>query len=195
MKKKKQYEIPHILNIYFGVPGSGKTTFASYLAKHDLKKGGQVWSNVPIKGCYKLEPKTDIGFYNIHDGRVIIDEAGIEYNSRDWKAFTSRATYFYKYHRHYNLGIDVFSQGVDDCDKIIRTLAQNVYVVKRSIIPFCITRRTIQKKIGIDDNSHQIIDEYSWKFLSRKIIFAPLVWGMFDSHIRIDFPNKNWLKW
>ena len=29
-------------DIYFGVPGSGKTTFAAYLAKKRLKKGKKV---------------------------------------------------------------------------------------------------------------------------------------------------------
>ena len=27
---------PHVLNVYFGVPGSGKTTFAAYLTKWAL---------------------------------------------------------------------------------------------------------------------------------------------------------------
>ena len=63
----------HILSIYFGVPGAGKTTFAAYLAKHDLKRGFNVWSNVPITGTYKLSPVEDIGKHMICDGRVIID--------------------------------------------------------------------------------------------------------------------------
>ena len=45
IKKKPEY----ILTIYFGVPGSGKTTMAAYLAKR-FKRGYNVWSNVPITG-------------------------------------------------------------------------------------------------------------------------------------------------
>ena len=67
----------NILSVYFGVPGSGKTTFASYLAKKDLKHGLKVYSNVPIVGTYRLEPKQDIGIYMIEDARLIIDEASI----------------------------------------------------------------------------------------------------------------------
>ena len=59
----------------------------------------------------------------IAGGRVIIDEAGIEYNNREFKDFSKKSLYFYKYHRHYQLAVDVFSQGFDDMDKKIRTLA------------------------------------------------------------------------
>ena len=131
-KKKKLPQ--QILSVYFGVPGAGKTTFAAYLTKHDLKRGIPVWSNVPITGAYKLEPKDDIGKYMIAGGRVIIDEAGLEYNNRDFKAFSKDSLYFYKYHRHYQLAVDVFSQGYDDMDKKIRTLAQKLYVVKKSLL-------------------------------------------------------------
>ena len=36
----------------------------------------------------KLDTKLDIGKFDIHDGRVIIDEAGVEYNNRDFKNFS-----------------------------------------------------------------------------------------------------------
>ena len=62
--------------------------------KKDIKKGLTVWSNVPITGTKKLDPKADIGNFMICDGRVIIDEAGIEYNNRDFKKFTDKALYF-----------------------------------------------------------------------------------------------------
>lgn len=200
-KEKKPFKLfgvkkpPHILSIYFGVPGAGKTTFASYLAKHDLKKGLKVWSNVPITGTYKLSPKDDIGNYSIVDGRVIIDEAGLEYNNRDFKEFSKNALRFYKYHRHNELAIDIFSQGYDDMDKKLRVLAQRLYVVKKSLIPFFIRRRTIAKKVGINELSKEIIDEYYFVPLSSKWIFAPFVWKMFNTISREELPDKIWEKW
>ena len=194
-KRAERYKIPHVLNIYFGVPGSGKTTFAAYLVKKDLKHGGNVWSNVPITGAMMLDPKSDIGKYMISNGRVIIDEAGIEYNNREYKKFSEEQTYFYKYHRHYELGIDIFSQGFDDMDKKLRTLAQNLYVVKKSIFPFFIVRRRIGKKVGINDMTKEIIDEYFWVPFSRKWIFSPLVWNMFNTTSRVEYPEKPWEIW
>jgi len=54
-----------------------------------------VYSNVPITGAYKLDPQHDIGKYMIVNGKVIIDEAGIEYNNRSFKTFPPEAIYWY----------------------------------------------------------------------------------------------------
>lgn len=195
MKRKKKCKIPHILSVYFGVPGSGKTTFAAWLTKRDLRRGGKVWSNVPITGAYVLDPKEDIGQYMICDGRVIIDEAGIEYNNRDFKKFSEDSLYFYKYHRHYELAVDVFSQGFDDMDKKIRTLAQRLYVVKKSLLPWFVYRRQIRKKVGINEYSKEIIDEYEFVPFSKRYIFAPLLWKSFNTISRKQLIEKEWPTW
>lgn len=194
-KKEKKCKVPHILSIYFGVPGSGKTTFAAWLTKRDLRRGGKVWSNVPITGAYKLEPKEDIGQYMICNGRVIIDEAGIEYNNRDFKKFSEESLYFYKYHRHYELAVDIFSQGFDDMDKKIRTLAQRLYVVKKSLLPWFVYRRRIRKKVGVNEYTKDIIDEYEFVPFSRRYIFAPLVWKSFNTISRKQLIEKEWPRW
>lgn len=186
---------PYALNIYFGLPGSGKTTYASYLAKKDLKKGVSVWSNVPITGCFKIEPKDDIGKFNITNGRLIIDEAGIEYNNRDFKNFSQESTYFYKYHRHYQLNVDIFSQGYDDMDKKLRTLASGMYLIKKSIIPFFICKKKISKRVGIDTNTKQVIDEYFFAPFGTRWIFTPPLWKMFNTYSRKTLPDKPWTSW
>ena len=94
-------------DVYFGVPGSGKTTFAAYLAKKRLKKRGRVLSNVNIKGTYEVK-KDDIGQYMIKNCLLLIDEAGVDYNNRNYKKFDDDSTYFFKYHRHYNVDIAIF---------------------------------------------------------------------------------------
>ena len=184
-----------ILSIYFGVPGSGKTTLAAWLVKNDLKHKRNVWSNVPITGAYQLDCDRDIGKHMICDGRVIIDEAGIEYNNRDFKGFSKEATYFFKYHRHYQTAVDVFSQGYDDMDKKLRTLAQRLYVVKRSMIPFFIVRKEICKKIGINDMTKAICDEYFFDKGKTRWFFAPKVWKMFNTVSRKEFPKFDCKKW
>lgn len=194
-KKKNCCKIPHIVSIYFGVPGSGKTTLAAWLVKHDLRRGGRVWSNVPITGAYKLEPKDDIGKYMICGGRVIIDEAGLEYNNRDFKEFSKNSLYFYKYHRHYELAVDVFSQGYNDMDKKIRDLAQRLYVVRKSILPWFVYRRRIRKKVGINEYTKEIIDDYEFVPWSRKYIFCPPLWKTFNTISRKPFPEKDWETW
>lgn len=216
-------EPPAVLNVYFGVPGSGKTTFAAYLAKcflkqsrlitwaekHPnrfsvwllnsgfLKRKSPVYSNVPITGCYVLDPKEDVGKHMMVNGKVIIDEAGIEYNNRNFKSFPPEAVYWFKYHRHYQCSVDVFSQSYEDMDITLRRLAQNYFVVKKSILPFFIVCRRIKRKVGIDDNTHQIIDKYYFGLpvISCKWIFAPPLWKLFNSFSRKALPDKEWSVW
>ena len=214
---------PHVLNVYFGVPGSGKTTFAAYLTKwalHEnpiitfcrkhrnpitslilssryLKRRIAVYSNVPITGAYRLDAKADIGFYMIQNAKIIIDEAGIEYNNRNYKSFPQEAIYFYKYHRHYKVSVDVFSQSYEDMDVTLRRLAQNFFVVRRSLVPFCVVALRIRRRVGVDVQTKQIQDLYSMglPILDTKRIFAPSLWKMFNSYSRKELPKKEWEKW
>jgi len=216
-------KVPHVLNVYFGVPGSGKTTFAAYLTKQSLKQSRiitwaqghpnkftdwllasrflkrscPVYSNVPITGAYELNPMTDIGVHMIVDAKVIIDEAGIEYNNRSYKTFPAHQIYWYKYHRHYECSVDVFSQSYEDMDITLRRLAQNYFVVKKSYIPFFVVCTKIRRKIGIDETTHQIIDKYYFglPIIGSKWIFCPPLWKMFNSYSRKEFPGKDWNVW
>ena len=191
-KKKKREDI---ISVYFGVPGSGKTTFAAYLAKKDLKRKQRVFSNVPITGCYQLSCREDLGKYMIEDARIIIDEASVEYNNRFFKTLDPDTIYLMKYHRHYELAMDFLSQSHDDIDITIRRLAQRYYVVKKSIFPFLIRCKAIGRRIGIDKNTHQIIDEYFWKPFGSKWIFSPPLWRMFNTLSRKELPEKEWDVW
>ena len=214
---------PHVLNVYFGVPGSGKTTFAAYLTRwalHEnviirfcrrhqnpvtrallnsryLKRRIDVYSNVPITGPYVLNAREDIGHYMIEDAKVIIDEAGIEYNNRNLKSFPQEAVYFYKYHRHYRVSVDVFSQSYEDMDVTLRRLAQNFYVVRRSLVPFCVVARRIRRRVGVDEHTKQIADLYALGLpvLDTKRIFSPPLWKMFNSYSRRELPRKEWSVW
>ena len=223
LDRKRHPKHPLQLNVYFGVPGSGKTTYAAHLARacsresiiiklckrfpnrftrwilkgNNWKRKIPVWSNVPIDGTLKLNAKEDIGVYQIQDGKMIIDEAGVEFNNRDYKSFPKSAVKFFKYHRHYGVSVDVFSQSFEDMDVTLRRLAQNFYVVKRSMLPFFVVTKRIRRKVGIDDNTHQLCDHYSFGFpvLDTKWIFCPPLWKMFDSYDFEELPPKAWTCW
>lgn len=180
-------------DVYFGVPGSGKTTFAAYLAKKAQKKGKKVYSNVDIKGCYAIE-KDDIGKYDISNGLLLFDEAGIDYENRRFKEFGSDAVKFYKKHRHYNLDVVMFSQDLD-MDLKLRKLATRYYLIRKSFFPFFISRKTIGKRIDINKDTGEITDFHYFVKFSRKLIFAPGVWKMFNTHEREELPYKNFKKY
>lgn len=180
------------LSLYFGLPGAGKTTFAAYLAKKDLKKGRTVYSNVPITGTLQVK-RSDIGKFMILDGRLIWDEAGLDYDNRKMK-MTDEEIYFFKYHRHYQMDVDFFSQGLD-VDIKIRKLARHLYLVKQSLIPGFVCRKEIGRRVGIDQMTHQLIDEYYFKPFGTKRIFCPPLWKMFNTYSRKKLPEKPWSAW
>lgn len=191
-KKQKKRRKPYALSLYFGIPGAGKTTMAAYLSRKDMKNGVKVYSNVPITGTLKVE-KSDIGHSMLCNGRLIWDEAGLDYDNRKMK-MTDEEIYFYKYHRHYQMDVDFFSQGLD-MDIKIRKLARHLYLIRPSIIPYFVERKEIGRRVGIDDISKQIIDEYFWKPFGTKLIFAPPLWKSFNTYSRKQLPEKPWEVW
>lgn len=177
-------------DIYFGVPGSGKTTFAAWIAKKNNKYGRTSHSTVPIKGTYEIK-KADIGYYNMSHSSIIWDEAGIDVDNRKFKDnFTPAQVKFLKLHRHYDVDIYCFSQYWNDIDVKLRNLATRLFLVQKSFWPFFIVRREIAKCIGIDEETKQIVDFYQFVTFGSKRIFAPSLWKMFNSHDREPLPKK-----
>ena len=65
---------------YFGLPGSGKTTFLTMLAQKELikmQKGKSCYKHVLTNfycyGCEKIDYK-DLGSYEIEDSLILLDE-------------------------------------------------------------------------------------------------------------------------
>lgn len=183
-----------MFDVYFGSPGSGKSTMACRLARKAIKKGRKVYSNVEIGGCLKLDPRSDIGKYDISDGLVIVDECGIEFNNRDFKSFSKEQNQWFKLYRHAHTDIVIFSQSFEDMDKKLRILATRYFLVERSFIPKFIRCRRITKKIAISEQDRSIIDAYDFVPFSRRLYFAPIYWKYFDSFAMPYYPQKEWSK-
>lgn len=186
---------PSNCTIFYGGPGSGKTTLACFYARKALASGIPVYSNVPITGCFVLD-KNDLGSYAIHDALILIDEAGISYNNRDFRSnfsgsSQSRALEWWKKHRHEGCECMVFSQGFDDMDKKIQTLGSHYYIVRQSLFGFFIVSKRIRKSPQIDKMTHQPIDEYSFMPFSTKRVLKRPLWKFFDSFDRMDLPSKD----
>ena len=78
---------------YFGLPGSGKTTFLTMLAQKELRKirknksvYDKVLTNFYCDGCYKIDYK-DLGHYSIENSLILLDEITLDADSRDFKQF------------------------------------------------------------------------------------------------------------
>lgn len=180
------------IKIYFGVPGSGKTTLAAKIVLENLKRGVITYSNVPIKGAL-LYDASDIGRFDISDGEMIIDEAGIQFNNRKFKSLPQETIEWFKLSRHYGIkNIHIFSQSYDDMDITLRRLADEIYTIKRTLIPLVFCRRRIKVKVGIDNESHQIMDMYFFQFLGINAYVGYHYWHLFDSWSAPVLPLRSW---
>lgn len=207
-----------MISLYIGLPGSGKTTFsASHLYKatkktykyrkknykefenkkdqYEYVKGCNVWANMPLLGAKIIDLDNDLMVHNIERGILLIDEAGLEYNNRDFKTFSKNALRFFKLHRHYELDINFYSQDVD-IDKKLVSLADTVYITERSFIPFCFYTKAVRRKLDVIDGEIKAVFSLV-PFLcgGRKYIFAPKYWHLFDSWHKDELPSKIWETW
>ena len=184
-----------MIDIYFGNPGCGKTTFAVYLMK---KSKRTCFANFDHKvPKHKVCSLDKLGEWTFpQNSHIMIDEAGIEYNNRRFKALPQSTIKWFKLHRHFRCDCSVFSQSWEDMDVTIRRLADRLWYM-RKIGPFTIVRR-VYKRVEIDEKTHQIIDGYKMSHLAwlliyplqngflftRKfyILFRPLYYKYFDSY-------------
>lgn len=116
---------------------------------------------------------------------VAIDEAGIEYNSRAYKAMPKPTIAWLKKHRHYVTDIDVFSQSWEDMDVTIRRLSNQLWYMYK-IGPWTLCRR-VYKRVTVDKNTEQIIDGYKMASMLWLLVW-PLQLGFpFDKKFMLTF--------
>lgn len=187
------------LHIFIGVPGSGKTTFAAALCKKFMKsrkfKGKNCFSNVPILGTYRYSPRDDMGKNLLEDGLIICDEAGIEFNGRQWKSMAQDCIEFAKTYRHYGLVHFCFFSQALDIDQTFIRLANSAHNCHKVL--FWVFLRDYEK-ILVQDENHQFI--YGWRPVplirgGLHCIFAPLYWKLFDTYEYKPLPAKQYPLW
>ena len=124
------------VNLYFGLPGSGKTSLMAKFAKKALKskRYKYVYSNTEMNldGLIRITV-SDLGKFSIHDGLVLIDEATIGMSNRAHKDLPKELINWFLLHRHYNVDVYLFTQRWDGVDKTIRVITDRVYYVYKGI--------------------------------------------------------------
>ena len=118
------------VSLFFGLPGSGKTTIMTSRAIKAVKdkRYQNVYCNVHIAvpGVTYID-NTCIGKYNLCNAKILIDEATLFADSRAYKEFDKgKLTYFLE-HRHYNVDIELYTQQWDGVDRKIRVITDRVF--------------------------------------------------------------------
>lgn len=125
------------VSLYFGLPGCGKTTMLAKMAYDAVRRGDylNVYSNVHVNipGVTYIDNDC-IGTYELRDCLLLIDEATLFADSRDYKKFSKGRLEYFLEHRHRNADIALFTQQWDGVDRKIRTITDRVYYIKKGLL-------------------------------------------------------------
>ena len=201
---------------YFGVPGCGKTTILAKLAQKELRRirrgrssYDHVLTNFYCKGCEKIQ-LSDYKKFKTTRCLILLDELTLDADSRSFKSFPAEIKEFIVLHRHLCCDIVYFVQDYSRVDKTIRELTNDLWYVRKSVVPFfnrfSVARR-IFRNITINDFTSDLVLGYRFsKFLERlfvpkgcmKITYRPRWYKFFDSfdegcmRSREELPYKSW---
>lgn len=196
------------MHMYFGLPGSGKSTVCADIVRQILKKKQfkktKVFCNFPVVGAYNID-RADIGLFDLrdqdHDQAVLLlDEASTVYFKRNAvskdpkKQLRDDENKFHSMHRHYKTMEVFFAQSWDGVDLRLRELSTDLFYVQRSRIRGFIKIRRIAKIFAISED-HQPIDGYDFVKFSARYVYAPLAWKLFDTYHCPPLPEKTFEKW
>lgn len=188
-----------MIDVYFGLPGCGKTTYLTKLALKGLKRYNYVFANTPVIGTRFLssDDLMKLGIYTIPENSLLlIDEAGIDFNNRSYKSLPKNLIYFLKMHRHYKIDIIIFSQSYEDMDITFRRLSNQYYYLKR-LGPFTLARK-IRPILHIDKERKEILEGYEfygffWSLFTFQkpynLCFRPIYYKYFNSWVRKELPS------
>lgn len=209
-----------MITLIFANPGSGKTTFLARELRKAVKtkKHKYIMTNIdvdidafaPAKVIYVEDIRDILKYKFVEDTLLLIDEAGIIWNNRNYKNFTNNELRFFKLHRHCRTDLILVSQDFSDLDLSIRRLYDRLYLLERTnplwrFVPFFgshfmfhITKiKEISKFITINEDTNTLEEGYKWThqgfpafinnyILGRGWFNRKLYYKYFDSY---ELPN------
>lgn len=181
-----QFRNPYKLIMLFGKKGSGKNTLLTKLSIKYNRMGYKVFSDSDIYNTYKLN--TDwIGKYDFPENSVLmVSEAGITWDNRDFKTFSKEVRNFFKLQRHKKVIVYLASQSFD-VDKKLRDLTDEMYLIVNYMGIFSVAKK-IHKQIAIHNSSDNndgesfLTETYSFGFpWEWKVTYIPRWIKFFNS--------------
>lgn len=184
----------------FGKKGSGKNTLLTKLSIQYNQKGYKVFSDSEIYGTFRLDTNW-IGRYDFPENSVLmVSEAGITWDNRDFKSFSKEVRNFFKLQRHKKVIVYLASQSFD-VDKKLRDLTDEMYLLTNYMGIFSVAKK-INKHIAIhnasDENDGEsfLTETYSFDFpWNWKLTYIPRYIAFFNSFEAQSFPAATRSRW
>lgn len=164
-------------NIEYGITfiageiGAGKSTLAVKMARKHLKKGWTVYSTDYIKGCLKLDVNDLNSMMAKPHSLLIIDEASLKMNSRDFAKVKLSLIEYFKLSRHCKNKIIMISQTFGDTDKQIRDLSTRVYFVRKILNGVISVPVKVSAKLGIGQDGQPCMQYRIGRFGQVVLLF------------------------
>lgn len=192
---------------YFGLPGCGKSTFLTMIARKELariqagkSKYKHVMTNFYCEGCEQID-YVDLGHYAIRDSLILLDEITLDADSRNFKQFDSYHKHFFLMHRHYGCDVIYFTQQYDGVDKKIRDITVDLWFIRRCG-PLSIAKR-IWRILDINEQTKEIVQGYRFSNLFDVFFAFPFQfcwrrkWYKYFDSFCVDegldpYPYKEW---
>jgi hypothetical protein len=173
----------------YGLPGTGKTTTLAAIATASMNGKSflhipphdRVFSTIPIPECYELDPEM-IGKVDLSNSLLLIDEATLFWDARDFKTLPKAVREFFALHRHMRISVCMVTQTFNGLDKRIRDMCQYHYLLDKC--PFfdnISLLKEIQHKQDVynfkPDDRYMIVPMIQWKPVFRRHYYH-----LFDSY-------------
>jgi len=196
---------------YFGLPGSGKSTFLTMIAQKELKRiergrsaYKRVFTNFYCQGCYIIN-YSELGLYDFSDSLILLDEITLDADSRNFKQFDQVKKRFFLLHRHYHIDVIYFTQQWDGVDKKIRDITHDLYYVKKVRFPI-LSNLSVATRIfrilDINEDTKEIVNGYRFPNWYDRLIgrtkeycWRPKYYKYFDSFNTIPLEHKEYMEW
>lgn len=181
------YRNPYRLYYIFGKKGSGKSTFMVKKMIKYLKKGWNVYTDMPdvnITGVRVINAKDLEHFTPKDNSALFLDEIGLTFDNRKFKSFPDGVNQWFKFQRKYHVVTYVNSQSFD-VDLKVRSLIDKMYLMQSIGNVFAIIRpitRTITLTEPSAEAESRIADLLKFdKIWHWKILYLPRYFKYFNS--------------
>lgn len=165
-----------MITIYFGKPRAGKTTVLASIVQRNKRKQrlksrlgwfgrfvrcyDYVYCNEPTIQDTKFVDVKKLGKWKMPvNSLILIDEAGIVLNNRDWKSLSPDLKALAALHGHRGIDIILASQTID-IDISFRQRCHQMYLVSKRAFGRSLIE-PITYSIDVDNETHELIEAYS----------------------------------
>ena len=188
------------IRLIIGNCGSGKSLQGALFCAEHMKAGRKVYSNMYLRGAYKLKLEDLLKYEMEEDAVVYIDEAvstGLGSRGELYKKNSKiNVIEFMTMWRHYKVkDIIVVSPSFNDVLPIIRDNAEDIIFCRNSIFNLIGLNkfRRIHRYLTISDG--QPIMKYEFIPFSTKYYRRKPAYTLFDSFVKKDLEQKEWERW